>query len=110
MAPGNLQKSAPSSFLKWFLVFSLGFIPGLQSAEAAGVIEKQSINPDCSAFKKEPDGKWIATQHSEITGSVSGPEPIYPGLNLDMMRPTVSILSMRSIRSVNRRSTLPERL
>jgi hypothetical protein len=87
VAPGNLQKSAPSSFLKWFLVFSLGFIPGLQSAEAAGVIEKQSINPDCSAFKKEPDGKWIATQHSEITGSVSGPEPIYPGLNLDMMRP-----------------------
>ncbi len=87
MAPRTLQKMALSSFPKWFLVFSLSFIASLQSAKAAGVIEKQSINPDCSAFKKELDGRWIATKHSEIAGSVSGPEPIYPGLNLDMMRP-----------------------
>lgn len=71
----------------WFVtiaVLCFGFVPS-----SAGEVAKSadSISPDCSAFRKETDGKWIATRHSDITGSVSGPEPIYPGLNLDMMRP-----------------------
>jgi len=64
-----------------------GFMQCSGSVEAANVAAPESISPNCSAFKKEPDGKWIATKRSDIRGSVSGPEPIYPGLNLDMMRP-----------------------
>ena len=64
-----------------------GFMQCSGSVEAANAAARESISPNCSAFKKEPDGKWIATKRSEIRGSVSGPEPIYPGLNLDMMRP-----------------------
>jgi hypothetical protein len=73
----------------WFVVASLcfGFMQYSGSVEAANVTAPDSISPNCSAFKKESDGKWIATKRSEIRGSVSGPEAIYPGLNLDMMRP-----------------------
>jgi hypothetical protein len=62
----------------------IGFV---QSASAEIAKAADSISPDCSAFKKESDETWIATKRSEITGSISGPEPIYPGLNLDLMRP-----------------------
>jgi len=64
-----------------------GFMQCSGSVDAANVTAPESISPNCSAFKKESDGTWIATKRSEIRGSVSGPEPIYPGLNLDMMRP-----------------------
>jgi hypothetical protein len=71
----------------WFAMAAVLYPPFIQSALGESAKAADSISPDCSAFKKEADGKWIATKHSEITGSVSGPEPIYPRLNLEMMRP-----------------------
>lgn len=84
-----ILKEAPRSSTKWFaLVFlSMFFVQSSKPTEAATVVATESISPNCSAFKKDADGKWIATRRSDITGSVSGPEPVYPGLNLDMMRP-----------------------
>jgi hypothetical protein len=77
-----------SSSTKWLAlgVLSLSLVQNSKSAEVAGIATER-INFDCSAFKKESDGKWIATKRSDIAGSVDGPEPVYPGLNLDMMRP-----------------------
>jgi hypothetical protein len=45
---------------------------------------------DCSAFKKEADGKWTTSRRSVLTGpggSASGPVSSFPGLNLEMLRP-----------------------
>lgn len=84
-----ILNEAPRSSTKWFaLVFLFFFsVQSSKPTEAASVVATESISPDCSAFKKDADGKWIVTRRSDITGSVSGPEPVYPGLNLDMMRP-----------------------
>jgi hypothetical protein len=83
------EKNAGSARYGRFVVALLcfGFMQCSASVDAANVKAPESINPDCSAFKKDSDGTWIATKRSEIRGSVSGPESIYPGLNLDMMRP-----------------------
>src|ERR1700730_9141312 len=50
----------------------------------------KSITVDCSAFKKEGDGKWTTPRQSVLTGpggSASGPVLLFPGLNLEMVRP-----------------------
>jgi hypothetical protein len=72
---------------RWFAITAVLCFGFIQSASGEAAKAADSISPDCSAFRKDSDGTWIATKHSEITGSVSGLEPIYPGLNLDMMRP-----------------------
>jgi hypothetical protein len=49
----------------------------------------KSITVDCSAFKKEADGKWTTSRQSVLTGpggSASGPVSSFPGLNLEMLR------------------------
>ena len=69
------------------MFLSIYFVQSSKPTEAANAVATESISPNCSAFKKDADGKWIATRRSDITGSISGPEPVYPGLNLDMMRP-----------------------
>src|SRR5258708_40055268 len=56
--------------------------------EDAGIMK--SITVDCSAFKKEADGKWTTSRQSVLTGpggSASGPVLSFPGLNLEMLRP-----------------------
>jgi hypothetical protein len=48
------------------------------------------VTVDCSAFKKEADGKWTTSRQSVLTGpggSASGPVLSFPGLNLEMVRP-----------------------
>ena len=50
----------------------------------------RSVTVDCSAFKKEADGKWTASRQSVLRGpggSASGPVSSFPGLNLEMLRP-----------------------
>ena len=50
----------------------------------------KSVTVDCSAFKKEADGKWTTSRQSVLTGpggSASGPVLSFPGLNLEMLRP-----------------------
>ena len=50
----------------------------------------KSVTVDCSAFKKEADGKWTTSRPSVLTGpggSASGPVLSFPGLNLEMLRP-----------------------
>jgi hypothetical protein len=50
----------------------------------------KSVVVDCSAFKKEPDGKWTTSRKSVLTGpggSASGPVLSFPGLNLEMSSP-----------------------
>lgn len=50
----------------------------------------KSITVDCSAFKKETNGKWTPSRQSVLTGpggSASGPVLSFPGLNLEMVRP-----------------------
>jgi hypothetical protein len=50
----------------------------------------KSITVDCSAFKKDADGKWTASRRSVLTGpggSASGPVLSFPGLNLELVRP-----------------------
>ncbi len=71
----------------WLVITALLCPPIIQIASGESAKAIDSISPDCSAFKEDTVGKWIATKRSEITGSVSGPESIYPGLNLEMMRP-----------------------
>jgi hypothetical protein len=89
MAPRKSIKKPLSSTTRSLalVVFFLSFAQNSKSAEVADVVATVRINFDCSAFKRESDGKWIATKRSNIAGSVDGPEPVYPGLNLDMMRP-----------------------
>ena len=89
MAPRKSIKKPLSSTTRSLalVVFFLSFAQNLKSAEVADVVATVRINFDCSAFKRESDGKWIATKRSNIAGSIDGPEPVYPGLNLDMMRP-----------------------
>jgi hypothetical protein len=59
-----------------------------QAQEDISIIK--SITVDCSAFKKETDGKWTTSRQSVLTGpggSASGPVLSFPGLNLEMVRP-----------------------
>src|ERR1700682_5203053 len=59
-----------------------------QAQEDASIMK--SVTVDCSAFKKEADGKWTTSRQSVLTGpggSGSGPVLSFPGLNLEMLRP-----------------------
>jgi hypothetical protein len=56
--------------------------------EDASVMKSVTVN--CSAFKKEANGKWTTSRQSVLTGpggSASGPVLSFPGLNLEMLRP-----------------------
>jgi len=67
--------------------------------EAASVVATENISPDCSAFKKDADGKWIATGRSDIIKFTGGREPVYSGQNPDMMWPNGLNLISSTFRS-----------
>ena len=80
----NHQIACPLAVVSFF-----GSTPTSSHAqEDAGIMK--SITVDCSAFKKEADGKWTASRQSVLRGpggSASGPVSSFPGLNLEMLRP-----------------------
>jgi hypothetical protein len=65
----------------------------------------ESVTLDCSAFRKDADGRWTASRQSVLRGpggSASGPVLSFPGLNLEMLRPygvsMIDLLDRKCIR------------
>ena len=57
--------------------------------EDVSIMESVTVD-DCSAFRKDADGRWTASRQSVLTGpggSACGPVLSFPGLNLEMLRP-----------------------
>ena len=70
------------------VVLFFGTLTSSHAQEDASTMK--SVTVDCSAFKKEADGKWTTSRQSVLTGpggSASGPVLSFPGLNLEMLRP-----------------------
>ena len=81
-------RNHPTACLLAAVSFFGSTITSSPAQEDASIMK--NITVDCSAFKKEADGKWTASRQSVLTGpggSASGPVLSFPGLNLEMLRP-----------------------
>jgi hypothetical protein len=78
----------PIASLLAVVLFFGNTVTSSHAQEDASIMK--SVTVDCSAFKKEADGKWTTSRPSVLTGpggSASGPVLSFPGLNLEMLRP-----------------------
>ena len=81
-------RSHPIASLLAVVLFFGNTVTSSYAQEDASIMK--SVTVDCSAFKKEADGKWTTSRQSFLTGpggSASGPVLSFPGLNLEMLRP-----------------------